>query len=219
LMGGTSVLTNMGSMKIKKGVLIEGGSNSVVNSGTLTVVAKSGAATISGPQIANSGTVVLASGTFDVGPFDQSAGSTQLVGGSLTVSQPLSITGGTFSGHGALSGGLDNSGDVSPDDTGGVLSDTGSYDQTGTGTVSVTIDGVTAGNGYSQLAVSGSATLGGTLAITTTSGFVPSAGQSFVILTTGNGVSGTFANVTGTQIGGLVYKVKYSASSVTLTVS
>jgi len=220
LMGGTSVLTNSGSLDIKGGADVEGGTNSILNAGTLTVVAGKSTAKIVGPQLDNSGTVVLKSGTFDVGLFDQSSGSTELVGGKLVASQPVVVSGGTFFGHGVVSGGLDNAAVVAPNSSGGALSDTGPFVASGAATLSVTIDGAGAGNGYSQLAVSGSAGIAGNLQITTSSGFTPSVGESFSILTAGSGVSGVFSNVSGTQLsGGHQYIVTYTANAVTLTVT
>ena len=49
--------------------------------------------------------------------------------------------------------------------------------------------------------VTGTAALGGTLALTRPVGFVPNVGDTFVILTASS-VTGTFANVTGTDAGG-----------------
>jgi hypothetical protein len=220
LMGRTSVLTNSGSLTVKKGANVQGGANNIMNSGTLTVVAGRGTAKIEGPQLENSGKIALKSGTLEVGLLDQSAGSTELMGGKLIASEPVVVGGGTFLGHGPLTGGLDNEAIVAPDSTGGALFESGPYVQSGVGTLSVTIDGSGAGHGYSQLAVTGSAGIAGTLDITTPSGFAPTLGESFSILTASAGLSGTFSSVVGTQLsGGDHYNVVYGANSVTLTVA
>src|SRR5439155_9383006 len=72
---------------------------------------------------------------------------------------------------------------------------------------------------FDQLNASGAATLNGTLAIATVNGFNPSPGQSFPVLTASS-VTGTFATVTGRNIGQgpLYYDVQYNATNVTLIV-
>jgi hypothetical protein len=67
-----------------------------------------------------------------------------------------------------------------------------------------------------QLSVSGAATLNGTLAIATKSGYLPAIGKKITILTAGS-VSGTFSTVTGTQLTGEHWVVSYNATSVVLT--
>lgn len=82
----------------------------------------------------------------------------------------------------------------------------------------VEITGIGAGTGYPQLKLSGLATLAGTLDIVRPTGFEPSIGQSFVIMTHGSR-TGTFSKVTGRMIGhGKMFDVVYNAGNVTLVV-
>jgi hypothetical protein len=63
----------------------------------------------------------------------------------------------------------------------------------------IEIDGTDPDTGYSQVKVSGAATLGGTLNVMLGNGFKPSAGQTFQVLTAA-AVSGSFAQVNGASI-------------------
>jgi hypothetical protein len=74
---------------------------------------------------------------------------------------------------------------------------TGNFSESSTGVLKVDVGGATAGSGFSQLNVSGTAALGGTLAVSWLNGFHPAfAGQTFPILTFASS-TGTFAAVTG----------------------
>ena len=73
--------------------------------------------------------------------------------------------------------------------TTGLLSISGNYEQTSAGTLDMEIGGNTAGIQFDKLAISGSATLAGTLNVSFINSFAPSSG-SWQIL--------TFANHTGT---------------------
>jgi hypothetical protein len=69
---------------------------------------------------------------------------------------------------------------------------------------------------YDQLAVQGTATLGGTLEVSLLSGFVPAVGNSFVVLTCTT-CTGTFAAVTAPQ--GRHFDVTYNPTNVTLVMN
>ncbi len=82
----------------------------------------------------------------------------------------------------------------------------------------VTLAGSTTGVGYPSLSLSEQANLDGSLDIALASGYEPSVGDSFVILTFDSRL-GTFANVTGLSAGsGKTFNVAYNADNVTLTV-
>ena len=80
-----------------------------------------------------------------------------------------------------------------------------------------------AGTGHDQLAITGTASLDGTLDIQTDAGFTPGVGaeagvigDSYVIVSAGS-VSGTFATINGRHMGsGKFYDVAYNATNVTL---
>ncbi|MCW3056416.1 MAG: type 1 secretion C-terminal target domain subclass, partial [Solirubrobacterales bacterium] len=93
-----------------------------------------------------------------------------------------------------------------------------SYPQSSGGTLDVHIGGTEPGTGFGQLSVEGTATLAGTLQITTESAFKPKAGDTFRIINA-SVRSGTFSVINGTEAGtGLTYEAKYDATGVTLTV-
>jgi fibronectin-binding autotransporter adhesin len=82
------------------------------------------------------------------------------------------------------------------------------------------LGGTTACTGYDRTTVTGAATLGNaTLNVTLFGGFVPAAGNTFTILQAGS-VSGTFnglANGATFTVGGVTYRIAYTATTVTLT--
>jgi hypothetical protein len=82
------------------------------------------------------------------------------------------------------------------------------------------INGTTAGSGFSQLTVSGSAALAGTINFTVASGFVGSltVGETFTVLTASS-VTGTFSNTTISINSSLHFNVSYTATGVVLTVA
>ena len=175
------------------------GTGTVNNFGTL-VTSTAGESAVIGVPLNNSGTVTLASNsTLTVGSFVQTAGT--LSGG------------GTIIGNVVINGGV-----VSPGFSPGTLTIQGNYTQNGNGALNVEIDGTTAGSQYSVLAVSGAATLGGTLNITQTSGFAPPPNALFQIMTAGT-VSGTFATVNGLRTNnGERFAVQYGSNNVVLGV-
>ena len=101
-----------------------------------------------------------------------------------------------------------NGGTVAPSTTGGVLKITGSYQQASSGTLSSVITGTAPGTKFGQLSVGGTATLAGTLKVSTGNGFVPAHGESFSVLLY-HTRSGTF----GTLSGSPAYTVSYIATA------
>ncbi len=72
--------------------------------------------------------------------------------------------------------------------------------------------GGTGAGAYSQINVSGAATLTGALNIGTLPGFTPSAGNQFTVLTASS-ISGTFSAVDSVAISGITWQVTYNTSS------
>jgi hypothetical protein len=95
---------------------------------------------------------------------------------------------------------------------------TGTYTQSAKGTLKVTISG--AAPKFGALAVTGTATIAGTLALSQVK-FTGKADESFAILGS-SALTGTFAKETGgtfKKTPGLYYKPTYSASGVTLVIT
>ena len=162
-----------------------------------------------GGAFSNSGAVVVGAASTLATPaasaYFQDAGST-LVNGTLDT--PLtSLTGGTLYGTGTLTGDLDNGvgvlvcaavspGPLASPGAVGTLTVNGSYTQTndamGGAMLAIELAGLLPGSGYDVLNIGGTADLAGTLDVTLLGGFNPQAGETFTILTAGDGVSGTF---------------------------
>ncbi len=127
---------------------------------------------------------------------------------------------GTLSTAGVTIGGSGTAPTLSVGDTGkaGLLAITGSYTQLSTGTLNVFVGGTTVGTRYSQLKVTGAASLGGTLTVALASGFTPSLGSTFTVLTASS-VAGTFSNSTIAINSTEHFNVSYTSTGVVLTVA
>ena len=167
-------------------------------------------------RIAQGGTLTVDAGrTFTIAePLTQTAG-TMTVDGTFVTNQAVTIQGGTLRGAGTVQASeVDNAGGtVAPGTSPGHLAITGNYTQGAGGTLATEIAGTVAGTGHDRLAVTGTATLAGALAITTP-GFTLSPGQAFQVLTAATR-TGTFGTVTG----GARYGVLYHPTDVTLAVT
>ncbi|MBV5286515.1 MAG: hypothetical protein JZU45_10585 [Methyloversatilis discipulorum] len=167
------------------------------------------------------------------GFIDVGAGTTFEVGGALTWNGDADIaaggtlrriggfaiaSGGDIFGNGTLDVGagntLTNAGTMGTIDY-GTLTVIGNYVQTASGVLELGIAGDTPGS-YSQLAVSGSATLGGTLSVYEDPGY--SRGTvALDLVTAGGAISGSFANIQlpdagyTTAIAGNTFRLSYNA--------
>jgi hypothetical protein len=199
LSGGQSLATgafsNAGGMTISKGSTFTAGGSGYTQTG--------GTTTVDG-TVATSGLTSFRSGDL-----------LQVAAG------PINIQGGSVFGTGNLSASVNSSGVITPADSAaktGILTITGAYTQNPAGTLDINIAGTSAGTQFDQLAVTGIASLGGTLNIGLLNGFVPAVGSTFQILTASS-VSGKFATVNGASISSSEhFVVKYSANNVTLHV-
>jgi hypothetical protein len=122
-------------------------------------------------------------------------------------------------GAGTLNANVSNSATVNAGDSGkaGLLTITGSYTQLSSGTLTVSVGGTTLGTQYSQLKISGPASLGGTLTAALINKFTPTVGQTFTILTASS-VTGTFTNSTIAINSTEQFDISYTSDSVVLTV-
>ncbi len=179
------------------------------NSGTIQLVG--GDLQVNGTTT-NSGSISVAGGsTLSTVGFSQTAGTTILQGSASNLAGGglVDIKGGTLGGIGTVSGTVHNGGTVSPGTSPGRLTIAGTYTQLASGHLAIEVTG-TAASSFDRLAVTETATLDGTLAITT-SGFTPGPADTFAFLTA-DSRSGTFAAVTGTTISpSRTYAIEYSA--------
>jgi hypothetical protein len=213
--------------------IVDGTSNALAgfsnNTGTFTL-ANAATLTTAASNFTNSGTLVVSKGTtLTVGgttnSYNQSAGMTTVDGtlmGNGTAG--ISVTGGKIQGAGTLKANLSIGGGgttpaINIGDAGkaGLLKITGTYTQLSTGTMNVSIGGTTVGTQYSQLQITGAASLGGTLTAARVNAFTPSVGQTFTVLNAAS-ITGTFSNSTIAINGTEHFVVSYSSTSVVLTV-
>jgi hypothetical protein len=171
----------------------------------------------------NAGTLTVGSGSSLIvsGAYTQTGGSTILQTGTLTASSGVSIQGGSLSGPGTINADVVNAGLLNPGGTSGstgLLTINGNYTQTATGILHIGLAGTTADSQYDQLAVSGTATLAGTLDVTLLHGFQPQNGNQFQVLTYGS-QTGTFTKYRFPSLsGGLVFDPVYGSGSLILFV-
>ncbi len=107
----------------------------------------------------------------------------------------------------------------------GVLSNTPShvefadrFVQSETGTLDIDLAGIFTSQ-YDRLIVGNGATLDGTLDVSLVGGYEPSLGDDFLVLTTGDGLTGTFASAILPDLNeGLAWDLDYSPFALTLSV-
>ena len=163
--------------------------------------------------------VTLTSNVVATGAFTNNGGLEILSGNTVTSSGTFdNAAAGTLQGEGTLdvsAATFTNAGNVNPGTSPGILSITGNYTQDSTGTLNIEIGGLTAGSQFDRLAVSGSATLAGTLNVSLINPFNPSQGNSFQIVNYASN-SGTFDSTNLPS--GFVWDITYGANAVTITV-
>jgi hypothetical protein len=195
------------------------------NAGSGELALENGHALTTPGPFRNNGIVRLSesSSLTTTGAYHQSGGVTDLAGAAARLTAAgagVQVAGGRFGGIGSAGPTLDASGGTIEPGLGvtGVLH-ADAYSAGAGATLRTQIADVAPGTGFDQLAVTGAAALGGTLAIETAPGFHPTLGQTFQILTFASH-TGTFSSVTGLSLGdGLVYDVVYNATDVTLVVA
>lgn len=210
---GTILMTTNNNSNTAKIVFDSGAT--LTNAGTLTTTAPvSGGGSSSGARVL--GLPLINQGTFNVSyatvftlpaaTITQSAGTTNLsrnldmTGSAAT----FTLNGGTLRGIGSLIGSLANvGGTVAPGTapgSSGIIT-VGGYTQAAGGTLDIEIGGTDIGGTNDRLAVTGTADLGGTLALSTIDSFAPPLTFNYDFITYSN-LSGSFGSTTGTSLGG-----------------
>ncbi len=189
---------------------------------TLTVGGLNTSTTVSGVISGNNGALTkTGTGTLTLTAINTFNGVTTINNGTLelgnlanpnaSLAGPVTINAnGTLKGVGTVNSNVANNGNIAPGGSIGTLTITGAYTQAAGATYTVEIDN--AGNS-DLLAVTGIATLDGTLAVDSSAGFV--ANQPYTIITSTAGVNGTFATI---NQGALTITPSYSANQVNITV-
>jgi autotransporter-associated beta strand protein len=174
---------------------MDGTINTELGANTLVLTGSSGDMTLSGALSGTGGltldtgylvTITRADNTYS-GPTSVLSGSLHLAGGRLSTTSVAA--GAEFTGTGLIAGDLTNHGIVRPATPQGVLSIEGNFTQGADGLLVMQV-GPQATSDY--LAITGSATLDGTLLLSAPAGFTPN--SSFTLLTAGD-LSGQFATV------------------------
>ncbi|MBI4693232.1 MAG: hypothetical protein HY749_04345, partial [Gammaproteobacteria bacterium] len=183
-----------------------GGTNDFSNTGALVKSGGAATGTIGVPMASNAGMITVSAGTLDVsgmlssntGTIDVASAATLKATGAFTNGVP-GIGGGTLRGAGTIDVGgtntLTNHGTIAPGTGGGTaigdLTIDGNLVNTATAMIAANVGGTSRGVSYDALDVTGSATLAGTLGVTTTGGFVAANNDQFQIVTATGGLSGT----------------------------
>lgn len=176
----------------------------------------------------NSGVVTIDNGAAlsTVDATIAAGGDVSVIDGTFTSTNAIQITGGQLGGAGSVVADVANTGGiVAPGLSPGILSETGNYTQAVGGTLAIEIGGTTLGTEYDQLAVTGTALIDGLLdiALVNLGGgpFSPALNDSFIVLSTTGGLSGTFSKTSGelpALTAGLRWQIDYDVNDVLLTV-
>jgi hypothetical protein len=211
----SGALTNVASTGL---ITTQGGGNLRFDAGLInngSVAASFGQANVFGDVTNN------ASGKITIG-----AGANATFYGDVVQNGVLTIASGStaemfgaFSGSGGFTGGgtLRQDGDLRPGNSPALINLGGNLVIGASSTYHMELGGTTIGSQYDSIAVSNSATLGGTLEVDLINGFHPSLAQQFTALTFGS-ESGDFANYTDLAVGGhLTLRHAFVGNSLILT--
>lgn len=128
--------------------------------------------------------------------YIQTNGLTELAGGNFSGTL-LDIRGGLLTGAGNVAANVSNGGQVAPGSGVGLLTITNTIPQTYTSTtnslVTFQIGGLNPGSGHDQIRINSSATLAGTLRAALANGYIPTAGNTYTVMTF-TARSGLFTN-------------------------
>ncbi|MCK6486530.1 MAG: thrombospondin type 3 repeat-containing protein, partial [Phycisphaerae bacterium] len=183
-------LDNQGTLEVNQATSVNKSSAQHASSGTINVTGGNLTITQSGttPSFTNTGTIdIFATRSLIVSGGTIANSGAGVVRGTGT----LSLTGGAV---------LSNAATFRPGTSPGILSVSGAYPQTAAGTLDIELGGLTAGVEYDRLAVSGVATLAGTLNVTRLGGFEPVLNDSFTVMTWLLR-TGTFTTLNGLALG------------------
>ena len=130
--------------------------------------------------------------------YVQTNGVTELAGGNFSGTL-FDLLGGLLTGAGNIAGNVLNNGQVAPGNGVGQITISNNVPQTysaNSGTVTFEIGGLTPVTGHDRLGVNdGTATLGGTLRGVLANGYIPTAGNTYTVMTF-TARSGVFSNYT-----------------------
>ncbi len=185
------------------------------NNATLGLFA--GPFTTSGNVFAAAGSTITRAAT----DYSQTGGST-IIDGSLDLNTGgvVTLNGGTLGGTGTINADVFiAAGIAAPGLSAGTLTIVGDYTQAATGDFAVELGGIATGQ-FDVLNVMGVANLAGSISISVINGFVPSAGDTFVVLTSATPLTGIFDTINLPVLpGGLSIVVNHNSNDVSLTIT
>ncbi len=196
---------------------VESPNAAIDNQGTVEESTSGGTLNVASPDgFSNAGSLFVGSGatiSFGTANETQSAGATT-VDGTL-IAPNVYLDGGSLNGTGTVQANLTNGGAVAPGSSSGTLAVLGNYVQNSAGALDIVLGALSE---YSQLAISGSAALAGTLNVSLQNGFTPDPSDSFPILTFAS-ESGGFTSEPSLNLGnGTSLIPVYSSGILTFTV-
>ena len=190
----------------------------VLNIGKDGILTLTGSATSTNTaqiNIAEGGELAI---TNSAGGFLQTSGQT-VVNGTLNSVPTVQIKGGTLSGSGIINANVIMGGKLSPGNSPGILTINGNYTQTAFGAYVAELEGLTAGTGYDQVDVNGTANLAGTLDVNSLNGFTVALGDSFILMKY-DSETGTYSMVDLPELNtGLKWDLSYDPGYLDLSVT
>ena len=209
--GGVVELDGLAAITRGRFAVLAEGSGSVVSLSQLATFHTTDFSTL---KAQNGGRVVLVSGVVDITDADTQVTPTGVIeAGAFRLG-----VGARILGTGTLVGDVVNGGEIRPGTSPGVLAIQGRYTQLATGKLTLEIGSVAPGTGHDQLNVTGTATLGGTLALVLTGGYQPNVGDAFIVLSYSSFL-GAFDTLTGRTVpNGRQFQPVHSAAGLTVEV-
>ena len=216
-----------GPLTVLGGAIIETANNITfandftLGTGSLYVQTNGFNSTFSGAISGTGGLAKTGPGTLTLTGNNTYSGPTAIFAGKLVVDGSIASavtvnSGAILGGSGTVGGITINSGGIlAPGDSPGILTVNGNYTQQSGGVLNVEIGGATAGTGFDQVAVSGSATVDGILNLSLVNGFQPTMGQRFAIITSSS-ETGNFSTINSS---GFTVRSDASNAGIILTVT
>jgi len=205
--------------------------NPITIGADLTFEQDAGQLTLGGAIDGPYGLTVAGAGTLTLSNTDSYTGATTVVAGTLLVdgAQSGSVvtvdSGAVLGGIGGTVGDVTVSGgSISPGSaaSGPGILNTGNVSFVSGASYNVALDGETAGGGYDQTDATGAVDLDAStgLNVTLSDGFTPAVGDTFTIIQSTGGITGSFASLpegTVFDAGGQSFRISYANDDVTLT--
>jgi hypothetical protein len=153
------------------------------------------------------------------GTVELNSGAVLDARGPVTMSGTFNFLGGTFHVDN-YTGDLDNQGGtLAPGHSAGNTNISGIYKQQTPATLEIEIGGTTPGITFDTLHIGSATILSGALNVSLISGFTPSAGNTFEIITAAGGINGRFASAVLPALSGLMWQLDYQPSALSLIVA